>query len=257
MVTKDGDVLPPDIPDTLGWCPTGIEDHPMYFVDGQQTRPLADGEPRKLTPTERIMIVVTEAGFYPRSRREVNLALGAIENRDLPGGYGRYLNEVLRHQQKSVSEEPTKALISIVEEITGFAAQVPGNVTALMGIAEAIKDMHDFAAISGSQGLSDWQHQGLTRRGLQLLTQRTCFATALAENVAPNLDSPITDDMTQDVISKLRVGDARRHIKILTDEQRTRRAFWIDQLTAAQKHMAVKAMAFHALKKLGQEQPAA
>lgn len=208
----------------------------------------AETDPSKMSPYERYMTVFTEAGFSPKSPRELNLAIGYIENRDKPGGFGKYLNEVLIHQQRAVTDDPQAALRKIVADVRSFAKSVIPDQTMIEEMQSALPD-GNFTVIGDSSTVSGWKHQSDTKRGLRLIAHEHRLRQHEPDD--PTLDlTPPDDDEIAAMVGSMQTFEAAKVIKSLTKQHGNRRKFWIEVLKSAQTHMVVKSIVDSALKEL-------
>lgn len=205
------------------------------------------GLPAKLTPHERLAIVRSEGGFFAHSARELNLALGAIENSDPKrGGFGRYLNEVLIHQSKSISDDPPAALRSIVNEIKQFAQDSRGSASMAALLRRELPD-GQLTALDKSDSLRGWRQQGSTGRGLKVVARRSRLAR-MDQDEAP--DYTVSSEDIEAMLETMRRYEAEASIGSIIEEERYRFDFWVETLKSAQSHMAVTAMVRSAIKSL-------
>lgn len=208
------------------------------------------------TSLDRLEMVHGELGFIPHSMSELNYAMLGLDNRDVPGGYARHLNEVLLHQKKSISEDPTAALRSIVRKVKGFASTVRGDKTMLLQIQEELQDslgVHNFLELNSLHNLSKWRDQPSTKRGLGLISREILVGQALQDKTMPNLDQVADEDAIEHVLGSIRVYEASNAITSAIEHSDARFAFWVECLESAKDHTVVRPLAFQALASLGIE----
>lgn len=219
---------------------------PIAYSETSDTGSAEDSELKKLTPYERIAVVRNEAGFFASSSRELNLALGAIEHRDEPGGFGHYLNDVLIHQQKSVSDNPERALRSIVEDIKGFGRSAAPTISILQLLTRELPE-GNFEALASSSQLQNWKYQESTRRALRTLVHRNKQREMQPEGENLNLNAAITDEEVEDYLSVTRRYQAITDIITVSAEQEARQGFWLETLKSSESHMVIRKMARQAI----------
>jgi hypothetical protein len=203
---------------------------------------------------DRLEMVHSELGFIPHSRRELNYAMLALDNRDLPGGYARFLNEVLRHQQKSVSLDPPAALRSIVTSIRGFAETTRGDKTALLALGEELQPFagnQQFLELNNVSNISGWSLQPLTKRGLGLVNRQLTVEQAIRDGEWPDIDDLEKEESIADMVISRRVYEVLAAVDAGISGADNRNEFWVECLEAATNHGAVRAIALQALNKLG------
>lgn len=216
-----------------------------------------DSAPEVRTSFDRLVMVHGELGFTPHSMQELNYATLALDNRDLPGGYARFLNEVLLHQKKSVSKDPTAALRSIVSKVKAFAETTRGDKTMLLQIQEELREslgVHNFIGINTVRSLEDWENQPATKRGLGLISRQLAVSEALQKQEMINLDSVADNDAIQEMMEHARVFEANDAANGALEQADARFMFWAECLEGAKDHMVVRPMAFQALRSLGVEE---
>lgn len=210
----------------------------------------------KRTSLDRLVMVKGELGFIPHSMAELNYATLALDNRDVPGGYARFLNEVLLHQQKSISTDPSAALRSIITKVKGFASTTKGDKTMLLQIQEELQGslgVHNFIELSSMSSLRGWEHQPGTKRGLGLMSRQLIVDQALQEHKMVDLDTVADDDIIDYVLKHTRVYEANAGINAALEQGEARFAFWADCLEGAKNHLVVRPIAIQALRSLGVE----
>lgn len=213
--------------------------------------------PRALLARERLNTIYEEFGFMPHTKRETNLAVGVLENKDKSGGFGRYLNEVLLHQLHANTEHAERAPIKIVSEVIGFARNTRITRTFIEEIDEELKGANSLSILKHVDSFSNWRHQSSTLHGLKEL-QRTVgtFSMLSDESGVVDIDKLGNNDAIADMMAVLRVHDARSYIKNLNEQELKRFSFWTEQLeVSARTHMTVAGMAYTALDSLGIKKP--
>ena len=213
--------------------------------------------PEKRTDFDRLSMVYGELGFTPHNREELNYATLALDNRDTPGGFARFLNEVLRHQQKSTSTDAPAALRSIVTKVKGFAETTAGDKTALGFIDEEIQDylgMQNFLELDKISNLSGWSLQPATTRGLGLINRQLLTEKAIRDGEMARLDYAKTEEAIADMMATTRVYEAKNALDGALTQAGNRHEFWTGCLEQAVNHGAVRTIAVQALQRLGVKQ---
>lgn len=204
---------------------------------------------RKRSQRERLQTVIELDKFIPQSNRELNLAVGQIENREKPLGFARYLNEVLLHQKKSVSEDPEAALRKIIAEIAGFIDSSVGNITSLELLIQDDLGSEQLETVRNSLGSADWRAQPMTRRALDLITRQLRVREQLADDEeGKRIDvGRSDDDEIAEVCKSMRRHEAVRAAKAIIEQQRARSEFWRQALRDSRLHMVTQPLAAKAL----------
>jgi hypothetical protein len=203
---------------------------------------------------DRLEIVYGELGFVPQSRSELTEAMLALDSRDTPGGYATHLNEVLRHQQKSVSQDPPAALRSIVGTIKGFAATTRGDRTTLLAVSEELSEYagnQKFLELDNVSSLNGWSLQPGTKRGLGLINRQLAVEKAIREGEWGGIDGFDKEESIAGMMAGSRVYEAIAGADAALIGAEKRHEFWINCLEQATNHLAVRAVAVGALKSLG------
>lgn len=211
----------------------------------------------KLTPIERVDTIIRQVGFLPGSSRELNLALGALENRESAGKFGRYLNEVLIHQRRSTSEDPQAALRKIVGELRGYAEQARANSGLTHSLISELDDPMmivggNLRSVGSTGAFDDWQHQGGVRRILRQAGRMQVLQRTLMSDEAQLVDlSQLPDDKeTAELLSKTRVGEMDHILQTFAAMETARQSFWIETLRESRSHLVARPIANAALARL-------
>ena len=210
--------------------------------------------PDKRSDYDRLSMVHGELGFIPHSRDELNYATLALDNRDTPGGFARFLNEVLRHQQKSVSNDAPAALRSILAKVKGFADTTRGDKTTLQFIDEELQGFlgtQNFLELDKISSLEGWSLEPSTARGLKLITRHRLAEEALNDEKMVNFAYAETEDAVAEMLAATRVYEAKSALDGALIQADNRHAFWLSCLEQATKHGAVRTIAVQALERLG------
>lgn len=213
--------------------------------------------PEKRTDFDRLSMVYSELGFTPHSREELNYAMLALDNRDTPGGFARFLNEVLRHQQKSASTDAPAALRSIIAKVKGFAETTAGDKTALGFIDEEVQEYlgtQNFLELDKMNNLSGWSLQPATTRGLGLMNRHLLTEKAIQDGEMARLEYAKTEEAIADMMATTRVYEAKNALDGALVQAGNRHDFWTTCLEEAASHGAVRAIAVQALERLGVKQ---
>ena len=216
--------------------------------------PSADVPPEKRSDYDRLSMVHGELGFVPHTREELNYATLALDNRDVSGGFARFLNEVLRHQQKSVSSDAPAALRSIVNKVKGFADTTAGDRTTLQFVDDELQDYlgtQNFLELDKVHALTDWSLQPSTTRGLGLINRHLTVEDALRNAEMANLEYAKSEEAIAEMMATTRVYEAKNALDGALVQVDNRHEFWLSCLEQATKHGAVRTIAVQALERLG------
>jgi hypothetical protein len=227
---------------------------------------------------DRLRTVHEIAGFYGTSRREVNEAMGLLDETS-PFGAAQHLNEVLQPQLKSVSEDPQAAVRSITDEYGAYARKARADVTALGTLREELAYLHpvtgardesrnnhpfagidrdavhtglgqfvryfDLATLSEGTGKFDpfkFDNPGRKPDG----TRRKAYDQYTVAEPEPEVAAHI-----EEVLGRTRLYAAKLLTEAAIVNEQNRYGFWVGKLQESKRHLAARSVAVQALSKLG------
>lgn len=201
---------------------------------------------------ERLFDVFDREHFYPASSKELVEAHRLISG-ELVAGTATYLNEILRHQQKSPKskerpEMPADTIRAVVRRITGYAENAYRERGFLLHLKKMIEDAdeHQFAGLSSVRGIADWRYEASIMRPLvDLLRMQDAEALSLETGQDHLNDNYFSSDKetrgrVDDFIGSLRVGQTKALIEQRINQHTTRFDFWVNTLKEARAHAAAK-----------------
>lgn len=222
---------------------------------------------------ERLTTMRNVAGFYPTSSRELTEGMTLLDYIEKPAGAAGHLNEILIHQQKSVSTDPAAAVRSVTVEFGDYAKKARADGSKLVELRTTIADMtqvHPFSALAKEQSsLLDGAGQLVREHDLDLLSQNAAPPVLTVDPLrgwvrggpTPNAYDRYTagqpDAETAARISKV-LGRIRFHeapdlIETALEGQRSRYRFWVERLQESRAHHSARPLARTILTQLGVE----
>jgi hypothetical protein len=236
-------------------------------VEGRQQP--ASAEMLEMPLLERMQAVRGTANFLPTSRGEINEAFALLSFLHEPGKTARHLNEVLRHQQKSRTDDPAAAVRSITREYAGYARKARAdcfNLTAMQqeldeysqNDGSKLRMLKDAGRLTGTAQFV--RHRDLSRlagTGEQgIVSPFQTRSDGKRSALDPYTITEPTDEMTEHIAQELgsvRIWEAQKGIGAMITDQQNRFSFWTDRLREARAHSVALPVANAALQALGVE----
>lgn len=246
--------------------PTAIAEHAQQRYEASKDPADTASEARPMGQAERLLVVHDLLGFYPGNNHELNRAFAIKDHRGTPYGTAGYLNEILLHQMKTPkSEAPGAALLSIVSEMESYASKAKLDKTSLRTLEEEVNDSEDLSSLTSMSktGANTGLGQFVRRHDIELVA-RTGNPAVLPFNpleatakrngfdyYTASQPSVMVQARIEEVMSSVRLWQAKAMIEEMIDEQSARFKFWAECLSDAKRHSIARGAAHTALTRLG------
>lgn len=244
----------------LGEPPSDFHD---TETDSQTETPNPEAALETVTLIERLQIIKQELGFYPVNRGEANEAFGLMgDNSSSP--VARHLFEILRHQEKADTNNPMRALGSVISEYGSYASRANYDASQLIEMRKKLfepdrvnmrQSLADFGVIDGATQLARYldtldiiETGDVATHGFDGMTLTSDGKRQAYDVYTGALQPPTVRKRIQHRLETVTVGQARRGVDYLITEQNTRRAFWREVLEQATRYPRTRRMAQTALK---------
>lgn len=277
-----GDVLSKELefPASTEIDPEGlINDHSLYGFD-QETYDLHTDEPEtgeevdaledieSLPPLDRatrLMEIMEQKGFFPQSNLELSRIMALTRTPRTKNVVIDHLDEVYAHQKRAKTDDPKRALRSIVREFENNALNAFAEASFVREFETRVsaKELNPRSGFNTAVPISEWRSEESTRRALTSLA-RYREAAAFAQEDAPDrmnkdesIDQAKGDERNQrikDALGTLRVDEIKHLTDKYVDMQALRFEFWKEKLEEATEYVYVTAQAKEALADLQKKQ---
>ncbi len=230
--------------------------------------------PDTLDIPQRLLAVQSAAGFFPTTRRELHEAMTLFDYAHKPAGAAGHLNEILLHQQKAQTHDPTAAVRSVVSEYAAYAKKarndeaqqrtlreemgdVSGNVLRSLGNAVVRAGLH-----TGIGQLVRFHDLRAIAHGSKDVPTGFSPLDGLGNKRSTGKKEPAADPYTilqpdaivrsriDDVLKTTRLWGGRLLVVAAQDDQANRRAFWTERLKESRSHLSARLIADAALENL-------
>lgn len=238
---------------------------------------------------ERLRMLKNEFGFYPQNNLEFNRMMGILGNFDDKYPALNHLDHIYTHQRsvhakkqlastglessvaipagakedKSLTphEAATRTLRSVVREMTEYARDA-------RALGFFVKEIRDYVKSQEPQNFTRFKNIN----GIDFLREEPGPSRAMIDGLAKRVETgKYVEGEGEDSLSKRNIinNDKNKRARVANaldnltatsivklsntaiEEQAARRAFWIERLREATKHMHVRGQAYEALRELG------
>ncbi|HMQ96125.1 MAG TPA: hypothetical protein PKD19_02795 [Candidatus Saccharibacteria bacterium] len=243
--------------------PGGLVDYPVVAGTGTREKPTTthiskstnSGEKQRTEQQEHLRVMLEEHGFIPTSNEELSMAysIHSVYERHL--GAASYLNRILLHQNKSVSQNPREALFKKVDNTAGYICGSKNALAAFDGIID--RTLNSPFTNNGENGteslVEEMAGESVSIVGLRAIMRDRKVAELLTshESQRLKLENPTSRYDIRKSFTGMSHSELLSRALAVQGQMEKRLEFWIKALRQFEDHRAVTPKVRMHLQRLG------